>query len=428
MPLVRWSIVLVLALTAIPVRAFDGPTLEARGAMGVGSMLSSAQRQQGFKSGFVPDLHPGLRVSDMFAVELAVASWFFPRDGSKGMGRATLLGGGMRWDPRLTGWLSWFLDGHAGLALTGDNNRFMLDGGTGLEIWLKRNLAVGPYLRYGHILDAGPDPRFWAAGLGATMTWAAAGDEPPSLGGRDPEREERQRAWEQDRRTGRQSPRIRDRDRDGIADEHDICPDERPGPRPDPNMQGCPLPEGKRGAVSPPPLFSAGGASGDRDGDGVPDQDDKCPGRPFGDFPDPMAMGCPLPQKDRPRGLASIERAYIVVSRPIQFSGRDDILPASIPVLREVAGILRANPAIKTISIEAHTDSTLAALQSLELSEQRAESVKRWLIANGVEAERLRSRGHGDTQPVASNRTAKGRSANARIELLIVDPQGGVGL
>ena len=78
--------------------------------------------------------------------------------------------------------------------------------------------------------------------------------------------------------------------------------------------------------------------------------------------------------------------------------------------------------------IEGHTDSTLNALQSLELSEQRAESVKRWLVANGVEAERLRSRGHGDTQPVASNRTAKGRAANARIELLIVEPQGGVGL
>ena len=427
------SVVLVGAASpGGPARAFDGPSLEARGSVGAGSMLSQAQRDQGYHSGFVPDLHPGLRVSDMFAAELALASWFFPRDGGLGTGRATLLGGGLRFDPRVTSWLTWFLDAHAGLALTGGDNRFMVDGGTGLDVWFKRNLAVGPYVRYGHILDAGPDPMFWAAALCATVTLATVGDEPPALGGRDPEREERQKAWEKERRSGRQASRYSDRDGDGITDEHDICPDEKPGSNPDPNMQGCPRQESHRAESATrrtelaPPSQSGGG---DRDGDGVPDKDDKCPNRPFGNMPDPMAMGCPLPEKDRPRGgMANIQRGMIVLSRPIQFSGRDDINASRVSALRDVANLLQATPGIKTVSIEGHTDSSMPALQSLELSEQRAESVKRWLVSNGVEAERLRIRGHGDTQPVASNRTAKGRAANSRIELIIVDPPGGQGL
>ena len=83
------SVVLLAALPSAPALAFDGPSLEARGSMGVGSMLSQAQRDQGYHSGFVPDLHPGLRVSEVFVAELALASWFFPREGALGTGRAT---------------------------------------------------------------------------------------------------------------------------------------------------------------------------------------------------------------------------------------------------------------------------------------------------------------------------------------------------
>ena len=63
----------------------------------------------------------------------------------------------------------------------------------------------------------------------------------------------------------------------------------------------------------------------------------------------------------------------------------------------------------------------MPALQSIELSERRAEAVKRWLVANGVDEQRLTIRGFGDTRPIASNKTAKGRAANARIELVILD-------
>src|SRR5215207_7151766 len=109
--------------------------VEARAGFGVGSMLSQWQRDRGYLSGFVPDLRPGLRLDSSIAAELAFESWFFPRSNG-GTGRATFLGAGGRWDPRLRDWLTWFLDGHAGLALTGPANRFMFDVGTGFDVWV----------------------------------------------------------------------------------------------------------------------------------------------------------------------------------------------------------------------------------------------------------------------------------------------------
>jgi hypothetical protein len=275
-----------------PTTAADGLGVEARGGMGLSSMLSQWQRDQGFRSGFVPELRPALRLDPSIAAELAFESWFFPRN-NNGTGRATFFGGGARWDPRLIGWLTWFLDGHAGVALTGAANRLMFDLGTGLDFWVARGVAVGPFVRYGQVVGHGSDPRFWAAGLGATVTWGSGGDEPPALGATDPKRDERQREWERERQRERQAPRQRDRDHDGVADEIDICPDEPAGSRPDPTMLGCPQKE-----QQPEKPVAARPAEPDSDGDGIPDRDDLCPDRPFGKNPDPLALGCPLSDRD----------------------------------------------------------------------------------------------------------------------------------
>jgi hypothetical protein len=62
----------------------------------------------------------------------------------------------------------------------------------------------------------------------------------------------------------------------------------------------------------------------------------------------------------------------------------------------------------------------------MELSDRRARSVLNYLITRGVAADRLDSQGYGDSKPVASNKTSKGRAANRRVEFHIVDPpQGG---
>jgi flagellar motor protein MotB len=51
--------------------------------------------------------------------------------------------------------------------------------------------------------------------------------------------------------------------------------------------------------------------------------------------------------------------------------------------------------------------------------------VRRWLSENGVESERMQSTGYGDTKPIATNKTAKGRAENRRIEIVILDPPPG---
>jgi hypothetical protein len=256
--------------------------IEARAGFGLGSMLSQWQRDRGYQSGFVPDLRPGLRLDPMLAAELTFASWFFPRSNG-GNGRASFFGAGGRWDPRLRDWLTWYVDGHLGLALTGPANRFMFDTGTGADIWISSSLGMGPYVRYGHVVGRGVDPQFWAAGLSATLTFGSLGDP----GRRD--REERQREWERER----QAPRQKDRDHDNISDDADICPDEPAGPRPDPNMLGCP-----RQTKRPEKVAEARPVDPDSDHDGVPDREDQCPDRAFGKFPDPLSMGCPLPDRD----------------------------------------------------------------------------------------------------------------------------------
>ncbi len=71
------------------------------------------------------------------------------------------------------------------------------------------------------------------------------------------------------------------------------------------------------------------------------------------------------------------------------------------------------------ILIEGHTDSTGSDEHNQTLSENRAESVKRFLINQGVLASRLTSVGYGESQPIADNETASGRQQNRRVEVAI---------
>jgi outer membrane protein OmpA-like peptidoglycan-associated protein len=72
------------------------------------------------------------------------------------------------------------------------------------------------------------------------------------------------------------------------------------------------------------------------------------------------------------------------------------------------------------VSIEGHTDNQGPDDYNQDLSERRAASVRRYLISQGVESERLRSKGFGESQPIDDNRTAAGRAENRRVEFLII--------
>lgn len=93
------------------------------------------------------------------------------------------------------------------------------------------------------------------------------------------------------------------------------------------------------------------------------------------------------------------------------------IRPESKPVLDEVVASLEGQPDWR-LTIEGHTDSTGSAEHNRALSQQRADAVKAYLVAAGIDSTRLQTAGFGASQPVADNATELGRSQNRRVELV----------
>lgn len=90
--------------------------------------------------------------------------------------------------------------------------------------------------------------------------------------------------------------------------------------------------------------------------------------------------------------------------------------PESTAVLEQVAGLLRDDPALR-ITIEGHTDDVGGAAYNDALSGKRANAVKDWLVAAGIDGARLEAVGKGAGSPVATNGNDVGRAQNRRVEL-----------
>ena len=107
-----------------------------------------------------------------------------------------------------------------------------------------------------------------------------------------------------------------------------------------------------------------------------------------------------------------------VVTHGIYFdTGSATIKPQSLPTLKKILSLLQDRPGLK-FSIEGHTDNRGAQGLNQTLSENRAKAVKAWLVSKGISADRLRTKGWGDTKPIASNDTAVGRANNRRVEFV----------
>jgi outer membrane protein OmpA-like peptidoglycan-associated protein len=100
-------------------------------------------------------------------------------------------------------------------------------------------------------------------------------------------------------------------------------------------------------------------------------------------------------------------------------SGKTTIKDESLPILKNIASILKAYPETK-IKIVGHTDNVGNEGKNIKLSGDRAKAVMDWFIENGISAERLSSEGKGSAQPVADNTAKEGRAKNRRTEILII--------
>ncbi|SDB67138.1 LCCL domain-containing protein [Belnapia rosea] len=92
-----------------------------------------------------------------------------------------------------------------------------------------------------------------------------------------------------------------------------------------------------------------------------------------------------------------------------------DLDIGAAPVLTQLRDALAADPALR-LKLIGHTDATGSAATNLPLSQRRAESVRQWLIASGIAAERLAAEGKGPNEPIADNATESGRSLNRRVQ------------
>ncbi|MBC7172853.1 MAG: OmpA family protein, partial [Polyangiaceae bacterium] len=188
-----------------------------------------------------------------------------------------------------------------------------------------------------------------------------------------------------------------DNDGDGFLDEVDACPmraEDLDGIMDD---DGCP--------------------EDDADEDRVPDHMDRCPLVPGTLNPSsPECAGCPE--------LACLRNdGSIEIRDRVEFEfGTDRILESSAPVLLAVRDVIHSTPSVRVVRIEGHTDSVGRDSVNMRLSRERAASVRRWLIDNGVDSGRLAAFGCGEAVARRSNSTEAGRQENRRVEFHVTDP------
>lgn len=161
----------------------------------------------------------------------------------------------------------------------------------------------------------------------------------------------------------------------------------------------------------------------DADKDGVSDYFDKCPNTP--DTVKVDGSGCPLPQLQPPPPPAQTvviteedKRIVNEAIKDLQFDfGKATIRSSSYPSLDRVAEILvKKNFSLK---LAGHTDNVGSNDANMKLSKDRAESVKDYLVSKGANPSRIEATGYGETQPIASNKTAEGRQKNRRVEFTL---------
>ena len=147
----------------------------------------------------------------------------------------------------------------------------------------------------------------------------------------------------------------------------------------------------------------------DRDRDGIPDNVDRCP-----DVAGPMDnWGCPAYKK------LVVQRDKLELKEKLYFAYDQAVLQEiSFPVLDEVAQALKDNKGFR-VQVEGHASSEGGDDHNQTLSEQRAEAVLDYLVTHGIDKGRLASKGFGSSVPIDTNETVAGRENNRRVEFVV---------
>jgi len=170
----------------------------------------------------------------------------------------------------------------------------------------------------------------------------------------------------------------KDSDGDSVADHLDKCPNSPAGAKVD--GSGCEL---------------------DTDGDGIPDWKDKCPTEKG----TAALNGCPEMTTPTMTGVSNI-----------QFEYNSSVLrTSSYATLDGVSSTLRGDNS-KNLQLDGHASAEGTDAYNVQLSLDRANAVKTYLVNSGVDAKRVSTAGYGETRPIASNATEEGRIANRRVE------------
>jgi OOP family OmpA-OmpF porin len=204
---------------------------------------------------------------------------------------------------------------------------------------------------------------------------------------------------------------IPDTDHDGINDEEDKCPTV-PGLA---RYQGCPIPDTDHDGINdeedkcptvPGVARYQGCPIPDTDGDGINDEEDRCPNLKGV----PENFGCPVIPPE------IVKRVDIAAKNILFITGSAKLQTKSYKGLNDVVKIMQENPEMK-LAIDGHTDNVGSDEYNQKLSDNRSASVMNYIVSKGVDASRITSAGHGETMPIADNKTAAGRQQNRRVEM-----------
>ena len=126
-----------------------------------------------------------------------------------------------------------------------------------------------------------------------------------------------------------------------------------------------------------------------------------------------------LDQFNRILETRDTQRGLVITMADVLFdTGKYEVRPGTREQLAKLSGILLAHPGLN-LEVEGHTDSIGSDEFNQRLSEQRAATVREYLVGQGLASESVTAKGFGKAMPVANNDTASGRQKNRRVELVV---------